>query len=74
MMPWGCVTLDQDPSSQALVEQNFLLDTESSKYLLGLLELNGLTHLNMYLYENPDELVWLGKWLQNSRQKGQTEV
>lgn len=54
MMPWGCVTLDQDPSSQVLVEQNFLLDTESSKYLLGLLELNGLTHLNMYLYENPD--------------------
>lgn len=51
MMPWGCATLDQDPSSQVLVEQNFLL---------GLLELNGLTHLNMYLFENPDGVgvVW----------------
>lgn len=54
MTPWGCATLDQDPSSHVLVEQNFIFDTESSKYLLGLLELNRLIHLNMYLFENPD--------------------
>lgn len=57
MMPRGRATLDRDPSSQVLVEQNFIFDTGSSKYLLGLLELNGLIHLNMISLKIPMELV-----------------
>jgi hypothetical protein len=57
--------------SQVVVKENFIFDTEYSKYLLGLLELNRLTYLNTYFFKIPIKLVWLGKWLQNIRKEKQ---